>query len=81
MKVSVKGKVYQKMIKRIAVLGAGQMGQGIAQVCAVSGYEVQLIDVNPQQLEKAKKFLSCQFERQVQKKVFLKNRQKPLTGI
>lgn len=34
------------MIRRIAVLGAGTMGHGIAQVAAMSGYEVYLRDVS-----------------------------------
>jgi len=39
-------------IKKIAVLGAGQMGSGIAQVAAYSGYEVSMMDVSEQFLEK-----------------------------
>jgi len=34
-------------IKHIAVIGAGTMGQGIAQVCASAGYTVMLYDVQP----------------------------------
>ncbi len=34
-------------IKHIAVIGAGTMGQGIAQVCAGAGYTVVLYDVQP----------------------------------
>lgn len=33
-------------IKKIAVLGAGQMGNGIAQVCAQAGYEVKMRDID-----------------------------------
>jgi len=40
-------------IKHIAVVGAGTMGNGIAQVCATYGYRVTLIDVVPEQLERA----------------------------
>jgi 3-hydroxybutyryl-CoA dehydrogenase len=40
-------------IERIAVVGAGTMGSGIAQVCATAGYPVTLIDVVPGQLERA----------------------------
>lgn len=40
-------------IKRIAVIGAGTMGNGIAQVCATTGYQVTLIDIVPEQLERA----------------------------
>jgi 3-hydroxybutyryl-CoA dehydrogenase len=42
----------QDGINRIAVIGAGTMGNGIAQVCAVSGYAVSMIDVQPAALEK-----------------------------
>ena len=40
-------------IEHIAVVGAGTMGGGIAQVCATTGYQVTLIDVVPEQLERA----------------------------
>ena len=41
-------------ISRIAVLGAGQMGSGIAQVCLMNGYEVILNDVSEETLERAR---------------------------
>ncbi|KJS16569.1 MAG: 3-hydroxybutyryl-CoA dehydrogenase [Peptococcaceae bacterium BRH_c4b] len=37
----------------IAVLGAGQMGNGIAQVCAQAGFQVQMLDINEECLSKA----------------------------
>ncbi|MFM9839152.1 MAG: 3-hydroxyacyl-CoA dehydrogenase family protein [Cyclobacteriaceae bacterium] len=40
-------------IKTVAVLGAGTMGQGIAQVCAASGYKTILYDIDPQLQQKA----------------------------
>jgi 3-hydroxybutyryl-CoA dehydrogenase len=40
-------------IKTVAVLGAGTMGQGIAQVCATAGYQTILFDIQPALLEKA----------------------------
>jgi len=39
-------------IKRVAVLGAGQMGAGIAQVCAMAGYEVIMRDIADQFIAK-----------------------------
>jgi 3-hydroxybutyryl-CoA dehydrogenase len=41
-------------IKNIFVIGAGTMGNGIAQVAATSGYQVSCMDVMPAALEKAK---------------------------
>ena len=38
-------------IQRIAVLGAGQMGNGIAQVAACSGYDVVMIDIKDEFVE------------------------------
>lgn len=40
--------------QKIGVIGAGQMGNGIAQVCASFGLDVSLFDINSAQLEKAK---------------------------
>jgi len=42
-------------IKTIGVVGAGTMGQGIAQICAQAGYKTVLFDINGQVLEKAQK--------------------------
>jgi 3-hydroxybutyryl-CoA dehydrogenase len=42
-------------IKTIFVVGAGTMGNGSAQVAATSGYQVTLMDVAPEQLERAQK--------------------------
>lgn len=41
-------------IKNIFVVGAGTMGSGIAQTAAVSGYQVTVMDVVPEQIERAK---------------------------
>ena len=40
-------------ISKIAVVGAGTMGQGIAQISALAGYDVVLYDLNSEVLEKA----------------------------
>ncbi|WP_010298991.1 3-hydroxybutyryl-CoA dehydrogenase [Candidatus Odyssella thessalonicensis] len=37
------------MVQQVVVLGAGQMGNGIAQVCAQSGYHVTVVDISEQQ--------------------------------
>ncbi len=41
-------------IRNVYVVGAGTMGNGIAQTAAVSGYQVTLMDVDTQQLERAR---------------------------
>lgn len=41
-------------VKKIFVVGAGTMGSGIAQTAAVSGFETTLMDIFPEQLQKAK---------------------------
>jgi 3-hydroxybutyryl-CoA dehydrogenase len=54
-------------IQHIAVIGAGTMGNGIAQVCAVAGYQVLLIDVSQAALERGVTTLGKNLERQVNK--------------
>jgi 3-hydroxybutyryl-CoA dehydrogenase len=41
------------MIRKIGVIGAGHMGNGIAHVCALNGYDVVLQDINQEQIDKA----------------------------
>lgn len=52
-------------IKTIAVVGAGTMGSGIAQVCALAGYQTLLHDMQPATLERAR----TQIEGNLQKAV------------
>jgi 3-hydroxybutyryl-CoA dehydrogenase len=46
-------------IKHIFVIGAGTMGNGIAQVAATSGYQVTCMDVMPAALEKARAMIAA----------------------
>jgi 3-hydroxybutyryl-CoA dehydrogenase len=55
------------MSDRIAVIGAGQMGNGIAHVCAVAGHDVTMIDVSQAALDKAKGTIEKNLDRQVKK--------------
>ncbi|MHB1069355.1 MAG: 3-hydroxyacyl-CoA dehydrogenase NAD-binding domain-containing protein, partial [Gemmatimonadaceae bacterium] len=55
------------MSDRIAVIGAGQMGNGIAHVCAVAGHDVTMIDVSQPALDKAKGTIEKNLDRQVKK--------------
>ncbi len=51
----------------VSVIGAGQMGNGIAHVFAQAGFSVTLIDVNATQLEKAVATIGKNFDRQIAK--------------
>jgi 3-hydroxybutyryl-CoA dehydrogenase len=55
--------------KRVAVIGAGTMGNGIAHVFAQSGYDVNLIDVSQAALDKALNTIAGNMDRQVKKEV------------
>ncbi len=54
-------------MNKIAVIGAGTMGNGIAHVFAQYGFRVSLIDVSPEQLQKALGTIVKNFDRQVTK--------------
>ena len=54
-------------IKKIGVIGAGQMGRGIAQVAAFKGFDVQLFDVSSESLDFAVGFITKQLARSVEK--------------
>jgi 3-hydroxybutyryl-CoA dehydrogenase len=54
-------------IRTIGVIGAGQMGAGIAEVAATHGFEVRLLDVTPEVLEAALTRIAGHLERQVAK--------------
>lgn len=55
------------MVTRIGIVGAGQMGRGIAQVCATAGYHVELIDVAESQLKGAIAKIRAGLERAVER--------------
>ncbi|HEY2890224.1 MAG TPA: 3-hydroxybutyryl-CoA dehydrogenase [Dongiaceae bacterium] len=58
------------MIRTIGVIGAGQMGNGIAHVAALHGYNVKLVDVDAYQIDKAKETIDQNMQRQVKRKMF-----------
>lgn len=55
------------MFKKIGIIGAGQMGSGIAQVSSLASFEVNLIDVSDILLQKALDKINSNMERQVKK--------------
>jgi len=54
-------------IERVAVIGAGTMGNGIAHVCALGGLDVRLVDVAAEALERAQATIRKNLDRQVSK--------------
>ncbi len=63
-------------MNRISVIGAGQMGNGIAHVFAQAGFKVTLIDVNAEQLAKAIATICKNFDRQIAKAVLTEDDKK-----
>ncbi|MGB6036466.1 MAG: 3-hydroxyacyl-CoA dehydrogenase NAD-binding domain-containing protein, partial [Cryomorphaceae bacterium] len=58
---------------KIAVIGSGSMGAGIAQVAAAAGHEVYLYDNNNEALETASGKLKKILDRQVEKERLTRN--------
>jgi 3-hydroxybutyryl-CoA dehydrogenase len=56
-------------IARVGVIGAGQMGNGIAHVCALAGLPVTMLDVKPAALERAMGTITHNMDRQVNRKL------------
>ena len=55
------------VISKVAVIGSGTMGTGIAQVCAQAGYEVKLRDIDESALQKALVTIEKSLERGVER--------------
>ena len=51
------------MIQTIGIVGAGQMGNGIAHVLAVAGYDILLTDTSNAQMQKALKAIENNLNR------------------
>ena len=56
-------------IARVGIVGAGQMGNGIAHVCALAGVAVTMLDVKAEALDKAMGVMARNMERQVNRKL------------
>jgi 3-hydroxybutyryl-CoA dehydrogenase len=54
-------------IKTIGVIGAGTMGQGIAQICAQAGYQTILFDINGTVLEKARQTTESNLQKAIER--------------
>ncbi|MEO0232287.1 MAG: 3-hydroxyacyl-CoA dehydrogenase NAD-binding domain-containing protein, partial [candidate division WOR-3 bacterium] len=56
-------------IKKVGVVGAGTMGNGIAHVFSLKGYNVLLNDLNEEILKKAVETISVNMDRQIKKEI------------
>ncbi len=52
-------------VERVGIVGAGTMGRGIAQICAVSGMDVVVSDVSRAQLDDARAAMEANYTRMV----------------
>ena len=70
------------MIENIGIIGAGQMGSGIAHVCALVGYNVFLSDISEEALQKSLSTIDRDMERRVARsKLPPKEKEKALKRI
>jgi len=69
-------------MKKIAVIGAGTMGNGISHVFAQSGFQVAMIDVSQEALEKAKNTIASNLDRLIKKETITEeDKARTLTNI
>ena len=54
-------------IQKVMVIGAGQMGGGIAQVCAAAGFEVKLNDIKEEFYQRGLAIITKNLSRNVEK--------------
>lgn len=57
-------------IQTIGIVGAGTMGQGIAQICAQAGYKTILFDINAQVLQKAEQTTNSNLDKGIERGKF-----------
>src|SRR5262245_11411635 len=67
-------------IKKVGVIGSGQMGNGIAQVAALAGYDVVLNDVSADRLKSGMATINGNLSRQIAKKALTEDARKEALG-
>ncbi len=70
----------REKVKKVAILGAGVMGHGIAQVCATAGYEVWVRDIKQEFLDKAKAGIEKNLQKAVSKGKITEEKAKEIMG-
>ena len=80
--MSVGTGLWHTEIRKVGVIGAGQMGSGIAQVCALAGLDVVLNDVSEDRVKAGLATINGNMARQISKKRITEDdRQKALGHI
>src|SRR5258707_12769855 len=64
------------MIKKVGVIGSGQMGNGIAHVAALAGFDVVLNDISADRLKSAMATINGNLSRQVAKMIITEDARK-----
>ena len=67
-------------IKKIAVIGAGTMGNGIAHVFAQSNFHVQFIDIKDEFIERGLTTISKNLDRQIKKEIITEDEKAKILG-
>src|SRR3979411_3184018 len=75
-RASLGGDDKMAMIKKGGVIGSGQMGNGIAHVAALAGFDVVLNDVSLDRLKSAMATINGNLSRQVTKKIISEDARK-----
>ncbi len=70
----------QSEIARVGVVGAGQMGNGIAHVCALAGLPVTMLDVKPDALTKALATIGHNLDRQIHRNLITEDDKQDALG-
>ncbi len=65
-------------IKKVSVIGGGTMGNGIAHVFALKGFNVNLVEMNTELADKAVDTISKNLDRQVKKEIISENEKKEI---
>jgi 3-hydroxybutyryl-CoA dehydrogenase len=68
-------------IQKVGVIGAGQMGNGIAHVCALAGISVRLNDVSPERVKAGLATINGNMARQVSKEMITEDERKAALAL
>jgi 3-hydroxybutyryl-CoA dehydrogenase len=68
-------------IKSVGVIGAGQMGNGIAQVCSLAGYSVMMNDVSGERIKAGMATINGNMARQVSRKAITEDQKKSALAL